>query len=438
MHLETIGHASLLLSLKNKKPLLMTDPWIVGSAYWRSWWLQNYPTKEVLDNIAKIPFVYVTHEHPDHMHTPSLKRFETQTKFLFPDLPQRGFETYMKGNNYNYQTLEILNWVKISPDVQLLSIPLWNDDSILLINTKNAFIINLNDAKPSNITLRWIKKIRKNFYKKTIMLSSYSPASIVNSFRRKGEELSIKSKEDYVKYLNYVCNFIEPDYFVPFASQVIFRREDSKWANQHKVTINDLQKYWQSKTKLLNPYSKINLSTFEVSYLDEKDYNPPSKISKELASKKEFEERNEIISNKEIEKLSAKLKKFSLIFRYLFPNGLGLKLDDSSFVINWKKRKIIEKGTSPNVDFTIDVPTGAMKDAINFNHIGDLGITMFTIVHLSDDTKLSPKRIYLFLILLTLDDYNHTKNLGSFLNWVKSNLSLLFKILFFPLPLIKG
>ena len=58
-------------------------------------------------------------------------------------------------------------------------------------------------------------------------LSSYSPASIVNSFRKSGEELSIKSKVDYVNYLNDVCNLIKPKIFIPFASQVIFKRDDS-------------------------------------------------------------------------------------------------------------------------------------------------------------------------------------------------------------------
>mgnify|MGYP006174579807 CR=1 FL=1 len=33
------------------EPLLFTDPWITGSCYWRSWWLQNYPSDELLSEL---------------------------------------------------------------------------------------------------------------------------------------------------------------------------------------------------------------------------------------------------------------------------------------------------------------------------------------------------------------------------------------------------
>ena len=43
MKLETLGHASMLLATDAGRPLLLTDPWLLGSAYWRSWWLENAP-----------------------------------------------------------------------------------------------------------------------------------------------------------------------------------------------------------------------------------------------------------------------------------------------------------------------------------------------------------------------------------------------------------
>ena len=66
---RNLGHASLLIKDTYKKPIIMTDPWITGSNYWRSWWLQNYPSEKTLSEISNIPFVYITHEHPDHFHT---------------------------------------------------------------------------------------------------------------------------------------------------------------------------------------------------------------------------------------------------------------------------------------------------------------------------------------------------------------------------------
>src|SRR5436305_9312930 len=63
--LATLGHACLAVYREGQNPPLMTDPWLIGSVYWRSWWLQNYPSAAEIDWRAKAARVYVTHEHPD-------------------------------------------------------------------------------------------------------------------------------------------------------------------------------------------------------------------------------------------------------------------------------------------------------------------------------------------------------------------------------------
>ena len=84
--LRTLGHACLALYRHGESPLLITDPWLVGSVYWRSWWLQNYPTPEEVDWLANSARVYITHEHPDHFHMPSIRRLGSGPEYLFPAL----------------------------------------------------------------------------------------------------------------------------------------------------------------------------------------------------------------------------------------------------------------------------------------------------------------------------------------------------------------
>lgn len=84
MKLSTIGHASIYIKDSNNQPLLLTDPWLIGSAYWRSWWLQNYPSQDQFDELKKVKYCYITHEHPDHFHTPSIKKLGNKPKILIP------------------------------------------------------------------------------------------------------------------------------------------------------------------------------------------------------------------------------------------------------------------------------------------------------------------------------------------------------------------
>ncbi len=52
MILKSYGHATLSLE-NNEIPYLITDPWLIGSCYWRSWWLQHYPSEKDLSNLKK-------------------------------------------------------------------------------------------------------------------------------------------------------------------------------------------------------------------------------------------------------------------------------------------------------------------------------------------------------------------------------------------------
>ena len=72
MSFKIISHACI--SIKFKSDVLLVDPWLVGSCYWRSWW--NYPpvSKELIEDLTP-KAIYITHVHWDHWHGPSLKRF---------------------------------------------------------------------------------------------------------------------------------------------------------------------------------------------------------------------------------------------------------------------------------------------------------------------------------------------------------------------------
>ena len=247
MNIETLGHASLLITDEKSNPILVTDPWVIGSTYWRSWWLQNYPDENKINILKNTPIIYITHEHSDHFHLPSLRLIGKNNNIYLPDLPNKEFIKYLNKNDYKTNILKRYKWHEVYKNVKILSIPLWNDDSILLIELDNFIIVNLNDAKVPNFLLKRIYQTIRYKKKSSILLSSYSPASIVNSFRYKKEMVSIKNKSEYVKYINHLCKIIQPEYFMPFASQAIFSRHDSKWANEYRVSFNDLKTKWENK-----------------------------------------------------------------------------------------------------------------------------------------------------------------------------------------------
>src|SRR6185295_4916310 len=76
MLFQILSHAGLLVQGAGKT--LVCDPWLVGSAYWRSWW--NYPpVPRGLAESLRPDFIYLTHVHWDHFHGPTLRKFPRDT-----------------------------------------------------------------------------------------------------------------------------------------------------------------------------------------------------------------------------------------------------------------------------------------------------------------------------------------------------------------------
>lgn len=421
MDIETVGHAGLLLRDDDGRPLLFTDPWVTGSCYWRSWWLQNYPDEGLLDQLRAVPYCLITHEHPDHFHTASIRALGKATHYLSPDFQHGHVVPYLSSQGYRASVVPAFRWVSIHPDVQILSIPLLNDDSVLLIHTPTAIIINVNDSKPRSSQLRQLAGRLDALApgKRRILLSSYSPASIVNSFLRGRERVSLRHKASYVQAISAHCRSLRIDDFMPFASQVIFKRQDSAWANAFKVTYSDLREHWGAETRLHPPYTRLDLASGAHSFIPEERYrHEDDAIAPKVAAQENLDATTEL-NEDDVERLRRKLSHCRLLLAPLFPRGIGFGGQSSLHFNPWTGA--MTRGESGG-DFALHVPAQALKDAVQYGHFGDLGTTMFTMVQLN--SRIHPRRVYLFFLLITLHDYGHTNSMRNWLAWLRRSLRI--------------
>src|SRR3954471_18584122 len=101
--LKTVGHATLIL-FEDDKPLIATDPWLIGSAYWRSWWLEKYPTEEEFNQVKRAEYVYITHSHPDHFHYPTIRKLGKPST-LHPRFPRYELTEFLESNDFPVKVL---------------------------------------------------------------------------------------------------------------------------------------------------------------------------------------------------------------------------------------------------------------------------------------------------------------------------------------------
>lgn len=424
MILKTLGHASLLLG-EEKKPLLITDPWLYGTCYWNSWGLKRYPTKKELSYVNKTKFAFITHEHQDHLHPETLYKLNKKITYLIPNFIHPNVKNFFKREKkFKYKILKKDNWFKIGDKTFIYYIHMWNDDTILLIKNKNRYILNINDAFPGNLTLRKIKRITKN--KNLIVLKSYSPASLINSMFLNNKRLIVFKKIFFYKRIQKLCNFLNAKFYIPFASQVFFLRKDSKWANSYSVNYQFLKKNWNCKSILLPEYVKFNLENLKIeNKYKELKSKKVEKIEKNLKSKGNEIYNFDLFRNN----LLKKFKSLRIILFILFPRGIIFSFTDKKIKMKYstyKNKLIVRKNNFSNYSIRIHAPYGPVYQSITENFLEDVGIGMFTKIYVKSKF-IGPLTTYLlFNVLLPMTEHDHLSSFKRFRLWFANYRQSLF------------
>lgn len=81
-HIRFITHASIALTLDDIR--FVTDPWFVGECFSCGWWLQQPPKQDAWDILDQADFLYISHNHPDHMHRETLKHVQKDKPIIVP------------------------------------------------------------------------------------------------------------------------------------------------------------------------------------------------------------------------------------------------------------------------------------------------------------------------------------------------------------------
>ena len=85
MEIRLISHASVVIRTDVS---IWTDPWLFGKAFNDSWSLLPPPAMD--ESLYKsVNYIFISHEHPDHFHIPTLKSlpedFKNRVTILFQD-----------------------------------------------------------------------------------------------------------------------------------------------------------------------------------------------------------------------------------------------------------------------------------------------------------------------------------------------------------------
>lgn len=132
-----LNHACLVVTTPSCKFAL--DPWIVGPAFCTGWSLAAPSPADSFEELNGCDFIYVSHNHPDHLHPQTLARIDKSIPILTPDFASGSTRTYLE--DLGFERIVTLGFTEQAVDAQaefsvsILKSGDFRDDSGLLVQS---------------------------------------------------------------------------------------------------------------------------------------------------------------------------------------------------------------------------------------------------------------------------------------------------------------
>lgn len=262
-------HSHSCLELRWRKTSILFDPWLIGSAYWRSWW--NFPEPTPVETLIKDisnceeVYIYLTHLHWDHFHGPTLRKIFKEIpklKFIISRVPEKRLvNDLFNVLNKKIHIIEINHGEEyfINPKLTLkpfLSGPILTDSAVL-IKKEDDYILNLNDSKQQGLMSKQIISSINNGDLKVMLRSHSSANSRLCIKNRDGSDIKNidKSKQEYSIDFLESASLFNPKIAIPFASNMCYLHKDTFKFNKYSNTSDLLENFSQSSSD----YENINV-----------------------------------------------------------------------------------------------------------------------------------------------------------------------------------
>jgi hypothetical protein len=370
---ETIGNATVVVH--DRMPVLATDPWIRGSAYFGSWGLSHPVPAAQEAAVLAAGTIWFSHGHPDHLNPASLALFR-DTRILLPDHVGGRIAADLARDGYRVEVLPDQTWVRISDRVRVLCIADEGQDAVLLIDVGGRLVVNLNDAQDrgwGSLVKRVIRAFPRSFL---LRLSGYGDADMINFVDADGTRvpsLAQLRRESGFEVGADVARMTETfgaNHFVPFSSFHRYQRTDSVWANEWTTPVAEYARGFRSdRVALLPAFVRYDCTTDSWEGID-----PPAAPDLAFAPEEFGDDWSEQLDGADVVALN---RYFAAV------EHLARSLDRVVFRVGGQEHAVELGGRETGRAITFSVPRASLMKAVLWEIFDDLliGNYMQTTLH---------------------------------------------------------
>jgi hypothetical protein len=363
---ETIGNATLICH--DGTPVLATDPWLDGSAYFGSWIHTHQIPEEQREHVRACPYLWISHGHPDHLSLESLEHLRDK-EILLPDhfgLHGGRISRDLAELGYRIRVLKDGEWTRLSDNLRVCSIGNYYQDAALLVDLGGSLIVNSNDSGDLGAGPYVKSMVEKHGRSFLLALTGYGDADMINFFDEEGQRIPppAMKKEPFGQGIAGILEGFGIDYYVPFAAQHKYQRTDSAWANQCITPVGAHHEGFESKTSAILPaFVRFDLAKDEYSAID------PPPVSNDLHEPSEFgDDWAEELHAGDREKIEAYFRPVSHLRKFLGYVNFRVGGQDNRIEINPEHERGI----------TFETPRASLMTVIEYRIFDDLLIGNFT------------------------------------------------------------
>jgi len=373
---ETIGNATLIVH--DREPVLVTDPWFEGDAYFGSWRLSHEVPEEQVAAIEAARFCWVSHGHPDHLSLASLRRLRGAV-ILMPDHVGGRIASALRSDGFDVRVMADRTWVNLSARVRVCSIADYNQDAVLLVDVGGRLVMNVNDSTDHGWR-RFVRTAAEQYdISFLLQLSGFGSSDMINVVDEEGMRIPSLVDERVPPgiELSRSARRLGARYVIPFSSMHRYQRADSVWANEHVAGLDDYGRGFDSTaSELLPPFIRYDCIRDSVSLID------PAERQGRTREPAEFgDDWSEPLETEDRQHLDSYLRRVA---------HLGEGFEFIGFEVGGSTHRIEFPGRRGRASITFAAPRTSLMTAVRNEVFDDLliGNFMRTIVHGAADSSV--------------------------------------------------
>jgi len=217
---------------------ILTDPWLSGLIFNDGWELL-VPSVHTPTDLAEVSHIWISHEHPDHFHLPTLRAIflasDTPPKIIIQITKDQRMADWCRKTGFEVLELVSSEWTVLSKDASILIQPFGAYDSYSAFRMGETTILNLNDCPLSHAPD--LSKIRSLIGQPDVLTTQFSVAGWIGNSDNPGQR-QIESQRQIKRLVNQI-GLLKPKWVIPGFSFVRFCHSENNYLNENRVGIDE-------------------------------------------------------------------------------------------------------------------------------------------------------------------------------------------------------